>query len=92
MTDDYTVACYYFPNYRVDLRNAAVHGPGWSEWELVKRAEPRFPGHRQPRVPLWGYKEFSLPYHPNVTVGWDPSPRTVQSDVYLKPDIRLRLR
>jgi hypothetical protein len=27
--------------------------------------------------------EFSLPYHPNVTVGWDPSPRTVQSDVYL---------
>jgi hypothetical protein len=27
--------------------------------------------------------EFSLPYHPNVTVGWDPSPRTVQSEVYL---------
>jgi hypothetical protein len=27
--------------------------------------------------------EFSLPYHPNVTVGWDPSPRTVQSDAYL---------
>jgi hypothetical protein len=28
-------------------------------------------------------KEFSLPYHPNVTMGWDPSPRTVQSDAYL---------
>lgn len=33
----------------------------------------------------WGRveNEFSLPYHPNVTVGWDPSPRTVQSDAYL---------
>jgi hypothetical protein len=28
-------------------------------------------------------REFSLPYHPNVTVGWDPSPRTVQSEMYL---------
>jgi hypothetical protein len=27
-------------------------------------------------------EEFALPYHPNVTMGWDPSPRTVQSDVY----------
>jgi hypothetical protein len=26
--------------------------------------------------------EIGLPYHPNVTVGWDPTPRTVQSDVY----------
>jgi hypothetical protein len=23
-----------------------------------------------------------VPYYPNVTMGWDPSPRTVQSDVY----------
>lgn len=55
MSSEYTIACYYFPNYHVDPRNEAVHGPGWSEWELVKRAEPRYPGHRQPRVPLWGY-------------------------------------
>jgi hypothetical protein len=26
--------------------------------------------------------EFSIPYHPNVTMGWDSSPRTVQSDVF----------
>jgi hypothetical protein len=25
---------------------------------------------------------FTVPYHPNVTMGWDSSPRTVQSDVY----------
>ena len=57
----YTVACYYFPNYHVDARNEARHGPGWTEWELVKRAEPRFPGHRQPRVPAWGYTDEADP-------------------------------
>lgn len=61
MSSQYTVACYYFPNYHVDPRNEAAHGPGWTEWELVKRAEPRFAGHRQPRVPLWGYSDESDP-------------------------------
>ncbi|HSW50312.1 MAG TPA: glycoside hydrolase family 99-like domain-containing protein [Bryobacteraceae bacterium] len=56
------IGAYYFPNYhRSDRRNAAWHGEGWCEWELVKRAEPRFPGHLQPRVPLWGYEDESEP-------------------------------
>lgn len=51
-----TVASYYFANYHLgDPRNEAVHGKGWSEWELVKNARPRFPGHVQPNVPAWGY-------------------------------------
>jgi hypothetical protein len=61
MPNGYEIACYYFPNYHVDPRNEAVHGPGWTEWELVSRAEPRFPDHRQPRVPLWGYEDESDP-------------------------------
>jgi hypothetical protein len=61
MSSDFAVACYYFPNYHLDPRNEALHGPGWSEWELVKRAEPRFPGHRQPRAPLWGYTDEADP-------------------------------
>lgn len=61
MARDTTVACYYFPNYHVDSRNILTHGPGWTEWELVKRAEPRFPGHRQPRVPAWGYQDEAEP-------------------------------
>jgi hypothetical protein len=61
VTHDYTIVAYYFPNYHVDPRNEAAHGPGWSEWELVKRAEPRFAGHRQPRIPLWGYEDESDP-------------------------------
>lgn len=54
-TKDLTVACYYFPNYHVDSRNGKVHGKDWTEWGLVKNARPRFEGHVQPKVPLWGY-------------------------------------
>ncbi len=61
MSTDYTVACYYFPNYHPDRRNERVHGPGWSEWDLVKRAEPRFQHHRQPRRPQWGYQDEADP-------------------------------
>ncbi|MCP4641009.1 MAG: family 78 glycoside hydrolase catalytic domain, partial [bacterium] len=56
-----TVACYYFPNYHPDARNAKIHGEGWDEWELVKAAKPRFDGHHQPNVPLWGYEDESDP-------------------------------
>ena len=54
-------AVYYFPNYHVDPRNEALHGPTWTEWELVKQAVPRWTGHQQPRVPLWGYTDEADP-------------------------------
>jgi len=61
-SDDYTVACYYFPNYHPgDARNEKWRSKSWSEWELVKNAKPRFPGHQQPKVPLWGYVDESDP-------------------------------
>jgi hypothetical protein len=56
------VASYYFGNYHPgDPRNEKVKGKGWSEWELVKAAKPRFAGHHQPNVPLWGYTDESDP-------------------------------
>jgi len=58
---EYQVGVYYFPNYHVDPRNEEVHGPGWTEWELVKTARPRFDGHRQPCVPVWGYCDEADP-------------------------------
>jgi hypothetical protein len=61
MTTPFQIAVYYFPNYHPDPRNALEHGPGWTEWELVRQAEPRFPGHFQPRIPLWGYEDESDP-------------------------------
>jgi hypothetical protein len=57
-----TVASYYFGNYHPgDPRNVKNKGKDWSEWELVKAARPRFPGHHQPNVPLWGYTDESDP-------------------------------
>ncbi len=57
-----TVASYYFGQYHPnDPRNEKVKGKGWSEWELMKAARPRFPGHQQPKVPLWGYQDESDP-------------------------------
>lgn len=44
------VAAYYFPNW----------GPN-GEWENIKKARPRFPGHYQPQVPLWGYENENDP-------------------------------
>jgi len=55
------VAAYYFGNFHQDARNNKAHGPAWTEWNLVKAAAPRFPGHRQPRIPLWGYQDESDP-------------------------------
>lgn len=60
-TKPYTVAVYYFPNYHPDAANETWHGNGWTEWDLVKAAKPRFPGHQQPKVPAWGYFDESDP-------------------------------
>ena len=54
-------AVYYFPNYHIDPRNEDIHGKGWTEWELMKCAKPRFEGHIQPKVPLWGYEDEADP-------------------------------
>lgn len=61
MSETHQIAVYYFPNYHEDVRNNGWHGKGWTEWELMKRAEPRFNGHEQPKVPLWGYEDESNP-------------------------------
>lgn len=60
-SDDIEVVSYYFGNYHLDKRNEERLGKGWSEWELVKNAKPRFEGHQQPKVPLWGYTDEANP-------------------------------
>ncbi|OQA86025.1 MAG: hypothetical protein BWY31_01526 [Lentisphaerae bacterium ADurb.Bin242] len=57
------VSAYYFPNWHVDKRNESLHGKDWTEWEVVKCARPRFPGHVQPKIPVkeWGYADESRP-------------------------------
>jgi hypothetical protein len=60
MTRPYVLA-YYFPGWHPDRRLSARYGAGWTEWQLVQDARPRFPGHRQPRVPADGYLDESNP-------------------------------
>jgi hypothetical protein len=57
----YEVGAYYFPGWHVDPRMEELHGKGWTEWELLKRGEPKFPGHAQPKRPAWGYGDESDP-------------------------------
>ncbi|RYY37252.1 MAG: hypothetical protein EOP46_03340 [Sphingobacteriaceae bacterium] len=60
-TEKYEIGVYYFPNYHLDKRNEKHFTKGWSEWKLVKEAKPRFEGHQQPKVPLWGYTDEADP-------------------------------
>jgi len=57
----YEVVAYYFPNYHPNPQNQARYGKGWTEWRLLQQATPRFAGHQQPKVPLWGYDDESTP-------------------------------
>ncbi|NOR33688.1 MAG: hypothetical protein GQ579_03295 [Bacteroidales bacterium] len=59
--ETFTVAAYYFPNYHEDQRNASHYEEGWTEWELVKKAQARFPNHHQPNIPAWGYTNEADP-------------------------------
>lgn len=61
MQPEYEVAVYYFPQWHPDPQNEAKKGKGWSEWIGLRDAKPRFPGHKQPKTPLWGELDESDP-------------------------------
>ena len=53
--NDYIVAAYIWPSCHDDsLGRALVWPAGKGEWEIIERGKPLFPGHYQPRQPLWG--------------------------------------
>nr|WP_197486675.1 glycoside hydrolase family 99-like domain-containing protein [Mucilaginibacter sp. L294] len=53
----YDVAAYVWPAYQPDARfkDIGVFKDGKGEWESIYKAKPKFPGDKQPEVPLWGY-------------------------------------
>ncbi|MBB5343366.1 glycosyltransferase WbsX family protein [Tunturibacter empetritectus] len=61
VSNKYNVGAFYFPNFHVDPRNEEVHGKDWTEWEILKRGEPKFAGHDQPKKPAWGYLDEATP-------------------------------
>ncbi len=53
----YCVAAYVWPSCHNDPRGQEVLWPeGIGEWEVIRKGTPRFPGHYQPKQPLWGYE------------------------------------
>jgi hypothetical protein len=52
----YDVAAYVWPAYTGDEPRTRIFWPeGIGEWQSVKNAVGKFPGHNWPRKPLWGY-------------------------------------
>ena len=59
---EYWVAAYIWPSCHHDERFGEMLWPGGSgEWEVIKKGTPRFEGHYQPKVPLWGYQPDNDP-------------------------------
>ena len=54
--NQYDVAAYIWPAYTGDEPRTRIFWPeGMGEWQSVKSAQAKFPGHDWPRRPLWGY-------------------------------------
>ena len=55
------IAAYVFPNYHASALHNKIYAPGWTEYNLIRSARPWFEGHQQPRTPLLGELDESLP-------------------------------
>jgi hypothetical protein len=53
--DAYYVAAFVWPSCHDDpMGRQYVWTEGIGEWEAIKKGNPRFEGHYQPKAPLWG--------------------------------------
>lgn len=60
---EYDLAAYVWPAYQPEPRwkELGIFEHGCGEWQNVYEATPKKPGHRQPKVPLWGYENEADP-------------------------------
>lgn len=58
----YDVAAFVWPSYHPDDRAKIFWPDGIGEWQTVLSNKAKFPGHTQPRYPLWGYVNEADPY------------------------------
>ena len=66
--NEYYVAAYIWPSCHDDpLARKKLWSEGIGEWEVIKKGNPRYEGHYQPRQPLWGYE---LDNDPEVVERW----------------------
>ncbi len=65
--DEYRVCAFIWPSCHDDSLGRANWEEGIGEWEVIKKGNPRFDGHYQPKAPLWG---FELDNDPEVVERW----------------------
>ena len=66
--DEYYVAAFIWPSCHDDpVARKALWPEGIGEWEVIKKGDPRYEGHYQPKVPLWGYE---MDNDPKVIEKW----------------------
>lgn len=62
MSRDYIVGAYVWPSCHNDsLAFRHLWSEGNGEWEVIRKGNPRFLGHYQPKEPLWGYEHDDDP-------------------------------
>jgi len=65
---EYYVAAYVWPSCHDEPRSRdALWDEGVGEWEIIRKGNPRFEGHYQPKAPLWGYE---MDDDPKVVEKW----------------------
>jgi hypothetical protein len=78
------IAAYFWPAYHDEPRWRRFMPEGEGEWQTIRKAKPKFSGHRQPRVPAWGYLNEADPrviprpcraQAQRVSCGWKASAR-----------------
>lgn len=59
--NEYTVAAFYWPAYHYEPRAEFLFPEKTGEWEIIRNSKPKEEGHKQPKVPLWGYLDEADP-------------------------------
>jgi glycosyl transferase family WbsX len=57
----FEVAVYNFPSWHPSPEMEKYFGKGWTEFETLRYAKPWFEGEIQPKQPLWGMYDESVP-------------------------------
>ncbi len=61
--EEYIISAYVWPSCHDEpMSRNALWGEKTGEWEIIKKGEPRFEGHYQPKLPLWGYQMDDDPH------------------------------
>ncbi|MDR3709033.1 MAG: glycoside hydrolase family 99-like domain-containing protein [Capsulimonadaceae bacterium] len=57
----FDIAAYFWPAYHDEPRWRPFFTGTKGEWAIIEDAVAKFPGHYQPRIPLWGFESDSDP-------------------------------